>query len=443
MGRRSFVSSAATALTTGLAVDEEAQAQNVNPNSRPSDLKITDLRIANLGPSREPIGNISLIRIDTNQGIYGLGEIYTGSSPTYALFLKSRLLGENPCDVDRLFRKIKQFGGPGRQASGVTSVEMALWDLAGKAYGVPVYRMLGGKFREQIRIYADTPEADTAKEFAAKVKGRMDLGYTWVKMDLGLNLVEKTPGTVTRPLGATQSYGSTFAHMGGWELTAKGIAMMADFMAQVREAIGMDIPLSADHFGHIGVNSCIRLGKALEKYNPAWLEDMIPWMFTDQLKQIADAVDVPIATGEDIFLKESFEKLCRAHAVDIIHVDIACSGGLLETKKIGDMAQEFGVPMAMHSGATPIGHMAACHVAAATENFLALEHHNIDCPWWEEIAEGVDKPIVNHGFVRVSEKPGIGVTLNEDVVKKHIRNGGYFEATPAWDRERSSDRQWS
>src|SRR5271157_2272776 len=156
MGRRSFVSSAATALTTGLAVDAEAQAQNVNTNSRPSDLKITDLRIANLGPSREPIGNISLIRIDTNQGIYGLGEIYTGSSPTYALFLKSRLLGENPCDVDRLFRKIKQFGGPARQAGGVCGIEMALWDLAGKAYGVPVHQMLGGKFRDRIRCYADT-----------------------------------------------------------------------------------------------------------------------------------------------------------------------------------------------------------------------------------------------------------------------------------------------
>ena len=443
MGRRSFVSSAASALTAGLAAETEGAAQNVNTNSRPSDLKITDLRVANLGPSPEPIGSISLIRIDTNQGIYGLGEIYTGSSPTYPLLLKSRLLGENPCDVDRLFRKIKQFGGPGRQASGVTSVEMALWDLAGKAYGVPVYRMLGGKFRDQIRIYADTPEADTANEFAARVKQRMDMGYTWVKMDLGLNLVEKTPGTVMHPLGSAQNYNSGFGHMGGWELTAKGIAMMGEYVAQVRDAIGMEIPLSADHFGHIGVNSCIRLGKALEKYNMAWLEDMIPWMYTDQLKQIADAVDVPIATGEDIFLKESFEKLCRAHAVDIVHVDIACSGGLLESKKIGDMAQEFGVPMAMHSGATPIGHMAACHVAAATENFLALEHHNIDCPWWEQIAEGVKKPIVNRGFVRVSEKPGIGVTLNEDVVKRHLREGGYFEPTPGWDKERSWDRQWS
>jgi L-alanine-DL-glutamate epimerase-like enolase superfamily enzyme len=403
MQRRSFVSSAASALTAGLVADTEGAVQNVNTNSRPSDLKITDLRIANLGPSREPIGGISLIRIETNQGIYGLGEIYTGSSPTYPLFLKSRLLGENPCDVDRLFRKIKQFGGHGRQASGVTSVEMALWDLAGKAYGAPVYRMLGGKFREQIRIYADTPEANTPKEFAARLKQRMEMGYTWLKMDLGIDLVEKTPGTVMRPLGAAQSYASGFGHMGGWELTAKGISMMADYMAQVREVIGMEVPLSADHFGHIGVNSCIRLGEALEKCNPAWLEDMIPWMYTEQLKQIADAVNVPIATGEDIFLKESFEKLCRAHAVDIIHVDIACSGGLLETKKIGDMAQEFGVPMAMHSGATPIGHMAACHVAAATENFLVLEHHNIDSPWWEQIADGVEKPIVNHGFVRISE----------------------------------------
>ncbi len=423
-------------LLSGVMLGTPLALGNFNQNSKPSALAITDLRVADLG-------HIALIRLDTNQGLTGYGETYTGSSKTYPLFLKSRLLGENPCNVEKLFRKIKQFGFHARQASGVTGVEMALWDLAGKAYGVPVYQMLGGRYRDRIRLYADTPESHDPQAFASRLKQRIDKGYTWLKMDLGMDLVEKTPGTVTHPLGTTQSYGSEFGHMGGWELTDKGVAMMSDFVAQVRGAIGMEIPLSADHFGHIGVNSCIRLGKALQKHNLAWLEDMVPWHYTDLLKQIADAVDTPIATGEDIYLKESFRVLCEKHAVDIVHPDIACAGGILETKKIGDTAEEFGVPMAMHSGATPIGYMAAVHCAAATQNFLVLEHHNVDNAWWEEMSTGLPKPIVDRGFVKVPEGPGLGVGLNEDVVRKLVKQGGYFEPTPQWDKERSHDRLWS
>jgi L-alanine-DL-glutamate epimerase-like enolase superfamily enzyme len=429
----------AAAGVTGAALVDSSYAevlQNVNTRSRPSELKITDLRVATLP-------NISLVRIDTNQGISGYGETYTASSKTYPLFLKSRILGQNPCDVDKLFRRIKQFGGHGRQASGVTSIEMALWDLSGKAYGVPVYRMLGGKFRDKIRLYADTPSVRDPAAFADRLKKRLDMGFTWLKMDVGLDLVQNTPGTLTHPLGSTQSYFSEIAHMGAWELTDKGVEMMAGYVARVREAVGMEVPISADHFGHIGVNSCIRLGKALEKFNLAWLEDMVPWMYTDLLQKIADAIDTPIATGEDIYLKEPFLELCRKKAVDIIHPDLGCSGGIYETKKIGDAAQELGVPMAIHCGATPVGYMASVHCAAATENFLALEHHQIDVPWWEEMATGIDKPIANKGFVTVPERPGLGVDLNEEVVKQHLAEPGYFEPTPEWDKERSSDRQWS
>jgi L-alanine-DL-glutamate epimerase-like enolase superfamily enzyme len=207
--------------------------------------------------------------------------------------------------------------------------------------------------------------------------------------------------------------------------------------------VGMEVPLAADHFGHIGVNSCIRLGKALEKYNMAWLEDMIPWQYTDLWKQITDAIDVPTLTGEDIYLKEPFQELCRNHAVDLIHPDLATSGGILETKKIGDMAQEYGVPMAMHFAGTPVCCMANVHCAAATENFLVLENHSLEVPWWDDLVEGIEKPIVNRGFITVPEKPGLGITLNEEAVKKHVLGGGFFEPTPQWDNERSWDRLWS
>ena len=442
-GRRSFLKGAAAAMGVGFWADQtlEALPQNVNTNSKPSELRITDLRIATV--ARAPM-TCPLIRIDTNQGIYGLGEVRDGASKNYALMLKSRLLGENPCNVDKVFRKIKQFGGNARQGGGVCGVEMALWDLAGKAYNVPVYQMLGGKFRDRIRCYADTTESHDPKVYGERLKARRDEGFTWLKMDLGVDLVGNVPGAITHPADVSVSQGGRVQHMfTGIEITEKGLALMGDYVAAIREQVGMDIPLSADHFGHIGLNSCIRLGKAMEKYNLAWLEDMIPWQYTDLLKKISDAVDIPILTGEDIYLKESFIELARNHAVDIVHPDLATSGGILETKKIGDAVQEYGVAMAMHFAGTPISCMANVHCAAATENFLVLENHSVDVPWWNDLVEGVAKPIVSKGFITVPEKPGLGITLNEEVVKQHLAEPGYFEPTPQWNVDRTNDRLWS
>ena len=443
--RRRFLSTTAGMAAAGFWSDQtlEAALQNVNSNSKPSDLKITDMRVAVV--ARAPM-TCPIIRIDTNQGIYGLGEVRDGASKNYALFLKSRLLGENPCNIDRIFRKIKQFGGHARQGGGVCAVEMALWDIAGKAYNVPIYQMLGGKFRDKIRCYADTTQTRDPKEFARRLKARIEeKGFTFLKMDLGVGLVESNPGTVTRALGtSSRDYGNTQHMFTGMEVTDKGVAQMADYVANVREVIGMEVPLAADHFGHIGVNSCIKLAKALEKHNMAWLEDMIPWQYPDLMKKITDSVDVPILTGEDIYLKEDFIKLAGMHAVDMLQPDLATSGGILETKKIGDAIQEHGVAMAMHFAGTPVSFMANVHCAAATENFVVLEHHSVDIPWWEDMVNG-DKPLFEKGFARIPERPGLGITLNEEVVKQHLLpdQPGYFLPTPEWDKERSHDRLWS
>src|SRR3954453_22797689 len=199
-GRRSFFKTTAGLLGAGLWADQtlDALPQNTNTNSKPSALRITDMRV--LTVARAPM-TCPIIRIDTNQGIYGLGEVRDGASKNYALMLKSRLLNENPCNVDRLFRKISQFGGHARQGGGVSGVEVALWDLAGKAYNVPVYQMLGGKFRDRIRIYCDTTESRDPKVFSQRLKERQEEGFTWMKMDLGINMVTGTPGTVTRATG--------------------------------------------------------------------------------------------------------------------------------------------------------------------------------------------------------------------------------------------------
>ena len=408
--------------------------QNVKRSSSPSQLRITDLRIAVV--TRAPF-RCPLIRIDTNQDISGYGEVRDGASERYALMLKSRLLRQNPCNVERIFKRIKQFGHHGRQGGGVSGVEMALWDLAGKAYGVPVYQMLGGRYRDRIRLYADTPDGNVSG-----LKKRLDQGFTFLKMDCGIRRLFRVPGALTYPRRGTNWRGKhPFTSI---QLSDKGAALMAERFAEAREAVGWEVPIASDHFGHISVNSCIKLGKALQPYQLAWLEDMVPWEYTEMLKEIKNAIDVPLLTGEDIYLLDGFKPLIDERAVDMVHPDLATAGGILETKKIGDYAEQHGIAMAMHFAGTPVSFMANVHCAAATENFVALEHHSVDIDWWEDMVTGVEKPLHVDGFTRVPEGPGLGIEPNLDVVKEHLGRGQeLFAPTEEWNRDRSNDRLWS
>jgi L-alanine-DL-glutamate epimerase-like enolase superfamily enzyme len=446
----------------------EAALNRVNTNSKPSELRITDIRVAEIvgAPFRS-----ALLKIYTNQGLVGLGEVRDGASATYALMLKSRLLGENPCDVDRLFRRLKQFGGHGRQGGGVSAIELALWDLAGKAYGVPVYQMLGGKFRDKVRIYCDTDaEKPSGTETGKRLKERMDLGFTFLKMDLGLMQIADIPGAVLAPAGTLEGYRAyspraqaktleerrlrnaaydvqNIRHpFSGMHFTDKGIDLLEQYIAEVREEIGYEIPLAIDHVGHISLQNGIRLARRIEKYVPAWLEDVIPWQYTDQYAELQKSTTVPICTGEDIYLKEDFMPLIESGGVSVIHPDILTSGGILETKKIGDAAQARGVAMAIHMAESPIAAMAAAHVAIATENFMALEYHSVDVDWWDDIAVGLPKPLVQNGFITVPDKPGLGIDdLNDELLMRHLQPGvtGIWQPTERWDDEWSWDRTWS
>jgi L-alanine-DL-glutamate epimerase-like enolase superfamily enzyme len=425
--------------------------------SSPSELKITDLRVALLGNAG---WRRALIKIDTNQGIYGLGEVRDGADERYALFLKSRILGLNPCNVEMLFKIIRQYGYHGRQGGGVCAVEMALWDLCGKAYNVPAWQLLGGRYRDKIRLYADTPGANDPVKFAETMKRRVDVqGFTWLKMDLGIHVVGKETGSLVNTKiwdGAAgqydtreyMSYGNTLHPFTQVQITEKGLAGLAEYVEDVRNAVGYEMPLCADHFGHFDVNNAIRFGKAMDKYRLAWLEDMVPWFYTDQNKTLSDALETPIATGEDIYmLKGGFKPLLDARAVDIIQPDLGTSGGLLETKRIGDYAEECGVAMAMHMAGSPVCFMANVHCAAATQNFLALEHHSVDDPDWESIVKMTgSQPLISKGFANVPlDAPGLGIELNDEACKKLLnpKQKGYFEPTPEWDEKRSHDRLWS
>jgi len=420
----------------GAPIEEQVAfaAQNVNRSSSPSELRITDLRIAvvDRAPFRCP-----LIRIDTNQGISGYGEVRDGASENYALILKSRLLRQNPCNVERIFKRIRQFGHHARQGGGVSGVEMALWDLAGKAYGVPVYQMLGGRYRDKVRLYADTPDGHISG-----LKKRIEQGFTFLKYDCGIRNIRRIDGALSYPTSEANWNGKH--PFTGIQLSDKGAALLGERFAEVREQIGWQVPIASDHFGHIGVNSCIKLGKALQPYQLAWLEDMVPWEYTDMLKEIKNAVDVPLLTGEDIYLLDGFKPLIDEHAIDMVHPDLATAGGILETKKIGDYAEQNGIAMAMHFAGTPVSFMANLHCAAATENVVALEHHGVDVDWWEDLVTGIEKPLHAGGFARVPEVPGLGIELNLDVIKEHLgRDKELFAPTDEWNRDRSNDRLWS
>jgi L-alanine-DL-glutamate epimerase-like enolase superfamily enzyme len=463
-GRRNFIKRAALG---GIALGgmmnytiEDTIAQTTSKVSRasnPSELKITDMRVAVLGSAG---WRRALIKIYTNQGIYGLGEVRDGADERYALFLKSRILGLNPCNVEMIFKIIRQYGYHGRQGGGVCAVEMALWDLCGKAYGVPAWQLLGGRYRDKVRLYADTPGADDPVEFAETMKRRVDLqGFTWLKMDLGIHVVGKLPGALVNTKfwdGAVgqydtrdyMGYGNTLHPFTQVQITDKGLEGLAEYVEKVRNAVGYEMPLCADHFGHFDVNNAIRFGRSMEKFRLAWLEDMVPWFDIENNKVLSTALETPVLTGEDIYcLRDGFKPLIDARAVDIIHPDLGTSGGLLETKRIGDYAEENGVAMAMHMAGSPVCFMANVHCAAATQNFLSLEHDSVDDPDWESIVKITgSQPMITKGFANVPlDAPGLGIELNDEVCKKLLNPNqkGYFEPTPEWDEKRSHDRLWS
>ncbi|HEX8041589.1 MAG TPA: mandelate racemase/muconate lactonizing enzyme family protein [Chryseosolibacter sp.] len=455
--RRGFLKNAALgglslAALTAAPIEEVLgySTQKVNRYSAPTDLKITDVRIAEISGVvfRTPI-----VRIYTNQGIVGHGDVRDGAAKEYALFLKSRLLGENPCNVERLFKKIRQFGGHARQGGGVSGVEMALWDLAGKAYNVPVYMLLGGKYRDRVRVYCDTTTSNDPAEYARRMQERIDKGYTALKMDIGIGLIKDIPGTIINgPDGKLKPYEYEYRKYDmaqhpftAVQITDKGIEKLMEFIAAMRQQIGYEIPLGTDHWGHFGVNEAIKIARAAEKYNLAYVEDIIPWHFTKQWREITESTTTPTLTGEDIYtLENGFKELIDAHAVDIVHPDPNTAGGILETKRIGDYASANGIGFQLHHAAGPVSFLGAVHSAAATENFLWLEHHAVDKPRFDDLVTGIEKPIVQNGYIKVPEKPGIGVELNEEVVKEFLVKGEkLFAPTPEWNEIRAWDRLWS
>jgi len=411
-------------MTEGDAGAQGKKQGGFNRNSAPSQLKITDMRSVLLASNFD----YPIIRIDTNQGVYGLGEVRDAGREGTALVLKPHLMGRNPLNIEPLLDGVRNFTNDQRMGGGYSAVDMALHDIAGKVYGVPAWRLVGSKYRDKIRIYCDTNETSDPKVYGERMKRRQQQGFTFFKMDIGPRLIAERPGAL----------------IDGGVATEKGLGYMCEFIQAVRDAIGWEAPLGADHFGPLTVNDSIRYARAFEKYNLAWAEDMIQvghlgisgaapkdWV---SYKELKDNTTTPIATGESLFgLEEGFKRLIDHRAIDIIHPDPLTSGAIRETKRIADYATMNGIQTAIHFAGSPVGCMACVHMAAGLKDMLAMENHAVDIPWWGDLVTGPSKPIVDRGYITVPDTPGLGVELNEAVVKEHIRKGGYFEPTPQYD----------
>lgn len=438
---------------------------------RPSakNLKITDIRFADIDGLPK---HMILLKIYTNSDIVGFGEVRDASSATYAMMVKGRLLGENPLNIEKLFNRIKQFGGHSRQGGGVSGIEVALWDIVGKYYGIPVYQLLGGQYRDKIRIYCDTDVEGkhTGVDMGNALRRRMDEGFTYLKMDLGIELLYDEPGTLNAPVGFLEElktysmkaishqagsidrslmYGKNYEvftiphHATGIHITEKGLEYLENYIREVREVIGYEIPLAIDHFGHVAVEDAIRFARRLEKYNIAWMEDIAPWMLTEHLRKFTTNSCVPLCTGEDIYLAENFQNVLDA-GINVVHPDILTIGGLGEIKKLGTMCEEKGVAMALHMAESPIGFMAAVHAAAALKNILCVEFHSVDHREWFELT--TPKIQLENGFMPVPDTPGLGIeSLNEDLIAQFhkIDRPAPWSDTSEWNSEWANDRIWS
>jgi L-alanine-DL-glutamate epimerase-like enolase superfamily enzyme len=400
----------------------------INKYSSPGNLRITDMRAVTVASNFD----YNIIRIDTNQDVYGLGEVRDGGLKGSALVLKPMLVGRNPLDISGLLQSVRPYAGHGRAGGGYSAVDIALHDIAGKVFGVPAWRLLGDKKRDKVKMYADTTGTSDPKKYAARMLARQKFGFKFFKMDVTANFIGDKPG-------ALDDYGIP---------TDKGLAYGAELITAVRDAIGWQYPLAVDASSLfrrtpggppvMPVKDAIRTAKAWERLQLAWLEDLFGTMgFRDWrgYKEIRENSTTKILTGEDAFgLEEGFQPLIDNRALDVIHPDPGTSGACRETKRIADYAAERGIPCAIHMAGSPLGTLAAVHVAATLTNYVAMELHALDfLSWWQDLVNGVPKPILQDGYIDVPDTPGIGVVLNEAVVKEHLRVPGYFEPTPMYD----------
>ena len=364
----------------------------------------------------------NLIKIETDSGLYGIGEAYWGWGVKDLVEnkMKGIIVGEDPLNVDKLYTKmLMQSAGAGAiggaTVSAASGIEIALWDLCGRILETPVCNLLGGRFRDKVRFYRTMQVVDDVNDPAswrAKVEQARSEKWGWTAFKFQGDGV---------PRKADPEYREPGHDLYGRNLTHKDIRTIVKGMEVVRDVLGPDGDFAIDLHWHYDARDVIDLAHALEPVKPMWLEDPVPPENPEVMKRVTEAVNVPICTGENLYGRQGFRKLIELQACDGVHIDIPKSGGLLESKKISDMAEMYGIWTAAHNPASPVGTTASAHAAAAMRDFRIHELANY-VPWWPDliVREG---PFWEKGYFIIQDKPGYGLELNPDVAKAHLAPG--------------------
>jgi len=386
------------------------------------DVEITDIKTCVVEGNFE----WNLIAVETDAGVTGIGESYRGGGvPELVEYTTRFLVGENPLDPERLFRLIVQEmsghgGTTGKVVTAASGIEVALWDAAGKILDLPVYQLLGSKYRDEVRMYCDchageayavedgaTAYADAGayspEAYAAEAARVTDMGFDAIKFDLDL-----PDDNENDPFNGRLSNGA--------------IERKREIVEAVRDEIGYDVDLAFDCHWDYSVESAKRLAHELEEYKLMWLEDLIPPENTSAQIEVTKATDTPVATGENRFRVHELTDLIYDHGVDIVTPDPTTVGGLAETTRIADRAEENYMPISPHNVCSPIGTMACVHLGATVPNFDLLEYHALEVDWWDDLTER-EEPLIRDGVIEVPEAPGLGVELNESVAEEHRLEG--------------------
>ncbi|MFC1541074.1 mandelate racemase/muconate lactonizing enzyme family protein [Candidatus Latescibacterota bacterium] len=389
----------------GSRLEQAVEAQPLS--SSPSKLRVTSVDWAYLG------GRL-FVRVKTNQGIMGTGEGVDAIGGSQGLIEQFglQIVNQNPLDIHRIFYSIRTrgiFGGAqsGKYISVLGTLEWALWDLAGKALGVPMYRLLGGKFRDKCRVYRDSADASEPKEVWAEtcVQAMKD-GWNAVKFDLDWR---GDPHKLD-PFN--------------WSASPGEVERMVEQVAAAREAAGPYLDIAVDMHGRFDLPAALRVTKALEPYNLMWVEEPVPAENFDALREVTMSTSTPICVGENSFLAADFRKILEKRASDIIMPDMHKCGGAGESQRIANLAALYYVPFAPHSQASPLGAAGGAHVTASIPNHLVSEWH-----WsgrqqqWDNWVIS-DVPVLEKGYYNVIEKPGCGVELNDEYVKGQVGQFG-------------------
>ncbi|HTT62034.1 MAG TPA: mandelate racemase/muconate lactonizing enzyme family protein [Bryobacteraceae bacterium] len=424
--RRVFLGSLpGIAAATSLRAQQGGRASLPEKRTGHGSIRITDLRCAIIG--RNPV-----IRIVTDQGISGYGE--AESTKPYlkpmVLFYKDRILGEDPTDVERVLMRIRRLGAFKPWGAAVSAIEIALWDIAGQVAGVPVYKLLGGKIRDRVRIYNGAVRfpmtGQTPQDYAenmAKMKEAKE-GFTLIKQAVGFH----NPAMMRAVPNAWYDEPRTGSpHPDRGLMTERGLKHIIACVEAMKRVLGDEIGLALDCGPGWTVKDAITFARALEPLHITWLEDLItgdytPYPNADVFREVTQRTSIPIHTGEQIYLRENFKDLIEKQAVNVVGPDPEDVGGIAELKWIAEYADLHGILVAPHGIFDGLIGLAA-HVqmaAALPQNYIAFEYPVGQPEWWYEIVDGLPNPIVKRGFIDVWDRPGLGVTFRVPAAKARL-----------------------